>query len=715
MSLSMVVQPANGRVIVGGNFNITQRCARSSAWARSTASRARSRPWAANTVIQNSRRLVRDLRRSRPTATRSTAPAGRTSVAARPRTSKVCSRPTRLTGVHRLDRRRPRRQLRHRGHGRRRLHRSATRTTGACSAGTRSRTRISYQRTMAINKYKSPTLTDAYGTPTIWQPFQGTPGRAAAALDADADRRHVHRPGPGRVERRDDQRRLRRRGRRVPEGQRHRPAGSRALRRARRSRPAPTRRRATPSPRPCSTAQGPEPSASAWTAAWDRDNAKPQRRVLRGATTATSDRPQDVHDRTRPGGTVRRSGSSTPRARRAEPDLPDPGHRSVRQRRHERAGHDHRPGRRAAASTVRGRGPWPTTRPATGASARPAAPTALDRAGSNDLTVERQRPRNTAGALLNETDSAVTFPGTTNTTTVQGVTPVLAVAVRRRSRSRRGSTRPRTPGGKIIGFGDSNTGRSSSDGTDRHHLHEQRGQLYFGVRPDMGTRITINSPSSYRDGQWHHVVGTLSSRRHEALRRRQPRRQQRRRHEGAGVPRLLARRRRPARIVAVARRPARRSPRSIDEVAVYPTALSLGRIRQHFLASGRTTVFPNINPIAGVHARASTRTATFTSHGRPTTTARSPRTLWNFGDGPPGPARHTVHTYPAAGGTYTSRRPSPTTGAAPTRSPADHGDQTRSNFRRPLVHVEHRAITRPASPRRRRPGRHHRLVRVELR
>ena len=37
------------------------------------------------------------------------------------------------------------------------------------------------------------------------------------------------------------------------------------------------------------------------------------------------------------------------------------------------------------------------------------------------------------------------------------------------------------------------------------------GQLYFGVRPDMGTRQTINSPQSYRDGQWHQVVGTLSA------------------------------------------------------------------------------------------------------------------------------------------------------------------------------------------------------------
>ncbi len=31
---------------------------------------------------------------------------------------------------------------------------------------------------------------------------------------------------------------------------------------------------------------------------------------------------------------------------------------------------------------------------------------------------------------------------------------------------------------------------------------------------------------------------------------------------------------------------------------MYPLALTLGHIRAHYLASGRTTVFPNINPTA---------------------------------------------------------------------------------------------------------------------
>ncbi len=47
---------------------------------------------------------------------------------------------------------------------------------------------------------------------------------------------------------------------------------------------------------------------------------------------------------------------------------------------------------------------------------------------------------------------------------------------------------------------------AARNGNDRNLYMNNTGQIYFGVRPDMGTRITINSPASYRDNQWHHVV-----------------------------------------------------------------------------------------------------------------------------------------------------------------------------------------------------------------
>ena len=56
-----------------------------------------------------------------------------------------------------------------------------------------------------------------------------------------------------------------------------------------------------------------------------------------------------------------------------------------------------------------------------------------------------------------------------------------------------------TTGGKIIGFGTENNGRSGANGNDRNLYMNNAGQIYFGVRPDMGTRRTINSSASYND------------------------------------------------------------------------------------------------------------------------------------------------------------------------------------------------------------------------
>src|SRR5699024_4278160 len=60
-------------------------------------------------------------------------------------------------------------------------------------------------------------------------------------------------------------------------------------------------------------------------------------------------------------------------------------------------------------------------------------------------------------------------------------------------------------GGKIVGFGNSRTGESSS--YDRHIYLDSDGQITFGVYP--GAARTVSSDSGYNDGSWHHVVGTL--------------------------------------------------------------------------------------------------------------------------------------------------------------------------------------------------------------
>lgn len=64
-----------------------------------------------------------------------------------------------------------------------------------------------------------------------------------------------------------------------------------------------------------------------------------------------------------------------------------------------------------------------------------------------------------------------------------------------------------TSGGKIVGFGDKNTGNSST--YDRHIYMDPSGKVYFGVY-NSGS-FTINTPAAYNDGQWHQAVGTLSA------------------------------------------------------------------------------------------------------------------------------------------------------------------------------------------------------------
>ncbi len=60
-------------------------------------------------------------------------------------------------------------------------------------------------------------------------------------------------------------------------------------------------------------------------------------------------------------------------------------------------------------------------------------------------------------------------------------------------------------GGKLIGFGSSQTGMSSN--YDRHIYMMNDGQLVFGLWNNQTE--TIESPNVYNDGQWHYVVATL--------------------------------------------------------------------------------------------------------------------------------------------------------------------------------------------------------------
>ncbi len=59
-------------------------------------------------------------------------------------------------------------------------------------------------------------------------------------------------------------------------------------------------------------------------------------------------------------------------------------------------------------------------------------------------------------------------------------------------------------GGKLIGFGDQQSGLSSN--YDRHVYMLDAGQLVFGVW--TGQANTITTANNYNDGTWHQVVAT---------------------------------------------------------------------------------------------------------------------------------------------------------------------------------------------------------------
>jgi hypothetical protein len=63
-------------------------------------------------------------------------------------------------------------------------------------------------------------------------------------------------------------------------------------------------------------------------------------------------------------------------------------------------------------------------------------------------------------------------------------------------------------GGKLIGFGNSATGSSSS--YDRHTYVSSTGQLVFGTYSGGYQTITTGANVNVADGAWHHAVSTMS-------------------------------------------------------------------------------------------------------------------------------------------------------------------------------------------------------------
>jgi PKD repeat protein len=197
-----------------------------------------------------------------------------------------------------------------------------------------------------------------------------------------------------------------------------------------------------------------------------------------------------------------------------------------------------------------------------------------------------------------------------------------------------------TNGGKLIGFGSSATGTSGS--YDRHVYMENDGRLTFGTW--TGQTNTITSPTGYNDGAWHHLVATQSS---------------------VGMRLYLD-----GALVASGSQPGAQDytgywrvggdttwgPQpwfagTIDEVAVYSSALTAEQVAQHH-ALGATGAPLNQAPVATFTQVVTDLGVELDASGSTDADGTVASYAWDLGDGELATGATASHTY-ATEGTYT--------------------------------------------------------------
>ncbi|QXJ24369.1 PKD domain-containing protein [Actinomadura graeca] len=263
----------------------------------------------------------------------------------------------------------------------------------------------------------------------------------------------------------------------------------------------------------------------------------------------------------------------------------------------------------------------------------------FDYAGVNDLTIGTGVVRGQAGAISGDADRALAFNGTSSGTAGSGAAPTrqgfsVEAWVKTTSKS----------GGKIIGYGNAASGLSAK--YDRHLYMTNDGRVVFGVYP--GATKTVQSGTGFNDGKWHHVVGTLDG--------------------GAGLKIFVDGAQKAADPAAKTAETYAgywrvggdnlsgwpNKPTSnflsgtLDEVAVYPRALTAAEVtRHHGLGTG--TVQPNQPPTAAFTSSCDQLACTFDGSGSADADGSVAGYAWDFGDGQTGTGAKPSHTYASAG------------------------------------------------------------------
>lgn len=242
--------------------------------------------------------------------------------------------------------------------------------------------------------------------------------------------------------------------------------------------------------------------------------------------------------------------------------------------------------------------------------------------------------REATGALVGSTDGAVRFTGSSGM--VAGSLAYENPTVYSQELWFRTTT---TAGGKLIGFGDRNSGTSGS--YDRHVYMETNGRLTFGVW--TGTASTITTPAAYNDGAWHHLVATQGP---------------------GGMALWVDGQLRGTHAQTAAQEytgywrvggdttwgPQPWFAGSIDEVAVYSTVLDGPTVARHY-ALGSGAPEPNLPPVAAFTATADGLTVALDGSASSDPDGTVAAHTWTFEGGGTATGATATHTFPA-GGTF---------------------------------------------------------------
>ncbi|WP_312875798.1 PKD domain-containing protein, partial [Arthrobacter terrae] len=267
-------------------------------------------------------------------------------------------------------------------------------------------------------------------------------------------------------------------------------------------------------------------------------------------------------------------------------------------------------------------------------------PTGFDAVGPDDVTGLAGVSFAVGGALGGDTDTAVRLNGTTS-----GIISDPTLAKRPNTFSTEAWIRTTTTvGGGIIGFG--NAAKTPSDDVDRQVYMDNRGRILFGVAP-KGVKRTIISTASYNDGNWHHIVATLGANGMTLY------------IDGAAISSRADTTAGESfdgywrvggdNLSGWSSRPSSRYfLGDVDEVAIYPTALTSEAVARHY-AVGVSGQAQNVPPVAAFTASVAGLGVSVDGSGSSDSDGTLASYAWDFGDGGTGTGATATHTYAQAG------------------------------------------------------------------